>query len=97
MIHHLCFEQRAPDQSDAGGLDSAFVNVCIGSLADIRERIRDGRFTLKSGHGLDREFANGIANELRGTGRYQGLQGGIAIQKLANQTTRLGTGRHTPA
>jgi hypothetical protein len=45
-------------------------------------RIYNG--SAKQTDGLDREFAYGIANELRGTGRYQGLLGGIVIPELTH-------------
>ena len=45
----------------------------------------------------NRQFANQIANQLRGTERYQAIQRRIVEAKLANQDTRLATGRHAPA
>jgi hypothetical protein len=42
------------------------------------------------------EFANQIANQLRGTERYQAIQGRIVEAKLANQRTQLATGRDRP-
>ena len=62
----------------------------VGKTTQILDR---GATALKSGHGMNREFANGIANELRGTGRYQGLQGGIAHPKISEPDKTL---RHTP-
>jgi hypothetical protein len=43
------------------------------------------------------EFANEIANEPRGTARYQGLQADTVSAELANWSARLATRRHTPA
>jgi hypothetical protein len=43
----------------------------------------------------NRQFANQIANQLRE--RYQAIQRRIVEAKLANQDTRLATGRHAPA
>ena len=40
------------------------------------------------------KFANQIANQLRGTERYQAIQGRIVEAKLAYQCTRLAAGRH---
>jgi hypothetical protein len=42
------------------------------------------------------QFANQIANQLRGTERYQALQGTIEEAKLANQGAQLATGQHSP-
>lgn len=42
-------------------------------------------------------FANKIANQLRGTERYQAIQGRIVEAKLANQSTRLATRRYGSA
>jgi hypothetical protein len=39
---------------------------------------------------------NQIANQLRGTARYQAIQGMIVEAKLAKQGTRLATGRDRP-
>ena len=85
------------------------LNVRFGSLADIGDGIRDVRFASESGHDQlqDRcllcaisghwareNFANQIANQLRGTERYQAIQGRIVEAKLAYQCTRLAAGRH---
>jgi hypothetical protein len=48
-------------------------------------------------HGSEKDFANGIANEPRGTARHRTQQGGIMGLKLANWSTRLGTDRHASA
>jgi hypothetical protein len=45
----------------------------------------------------NRQSANQIANQLRGTERYQAIQGRIVEAKLANQGTQLATGRDRPA
>jgi hypothetical protein len=67
------------------------VRKILSQLAEISPLCRGSGFELRE------IFANGIANEPRGTGRYKGSQANTVTAKLANWSTRLGTRRYDPA